>query len=108
MKQKVVKIENLNKSLKRAYEKGFLDDSKFDYIRSLRKIRRHPEQDSVSSHYGSDEEFDIRDVIPKRGFMKNRMIDQEDILSSSNSEAPRPTQKKNPRARAPPKPKQPR
>lgn len=54
MKQPVLKINNLNKNLKRAYEKGFFDDSKFDFIRSLRKIRRHPEQDSVSSHYGSD------------------------------------------------------
>jgi len=62
----------LSKSLKRAYEKGFLDDSKFDYIRSLRKIRKHPERDSVSSHYGSDSSFDIKEVLPTRGFMKRR------------------------------------
>ena len=55
MKQPVRKITNPNKDLKRAYEKGFFDDSKFDFIRSLRKIRRHPEQDSVSSHYGSND-----------------------------------------------------
>lgn len=54
LKQPVVKIANLNKNLKRSYEKGFLDESKYEFIQTLRKIRKHPDQDSVSSHYGSD------------------------------------------------------
>jgi len=43
MKQPIVKIANLKKDLKRSYEKGFLDDRKFDYIHILRKIRKKGE-----------------------------------------------------------------
>lgn len=63
-----MKIPNLNKNLKRAYEKTFLDESKFEYIHILRKIRRKGgDDDSVSSHYGSDDEsFDINEAIGKK------------------------------------------
>jgi hypothetical protein len=71
MKQPIVKIVNLKKDLKRSYEKGFLDDRKFDYIHILRKIRRNGEElDSVSSHYGSDESFHINDSRPRKHNIK--------------------------------------
>jgi hypothetical protein len=84
LKQPVVKIANLNKNLKRAYEKGFLDESKYEFIHTLRKLRKHPEQDSVSSHYGSDESFDIKDVLPKRGFQKRKIGEHANAESSDS------------------------
>ena len=83
----------MNKSLKRAYEKGFFDDSKFEYIRKLRKLRRHPERDSVSSHYGSDSSFDIKEELPRRGFMKKKQQEEEDMLSNSISPEHQPKRK---------------
>lgn len=101
LQQPVVKIVNLNKDLKRAYEKGFLDESKYDFIKTLRKKRRHPEQDSVSSHYNSDESWDIREALPKRGFQKKK----DDILSSSDSGQERPPKKRVTKPKDPNQPK---
>jgi len=57
---------NLNRNLKRSYDKSHLDDKKFDYIRTLRKLRKKgPDEDSVSSHYQSDSSYNIKEEIIK-------------------------------------------
>lgn len=65
------KINDPNKDLKKAYEKGHLDDSKFEYIRELKDIRSKKKNDSVSSHGATDDEdFNIAEErsrkIPKQ------------------------------------------
>ena len=56
----IPKLSDPNKALKKAYDKGHLSDSKFEFIKELKDIRTKKKGDSVSSHGGTDdEEFNI-------------------------------------------------
>ncbi len=48
MKRPVLKVQNLNRNLKRSYEKGYFDYPRFAFLKTLRKLRKkNADEDSV-------------------------------------------------------------
>jgi hypothetical protein len=67
LNQPTKSIVNPNKKLKEAYEKDHFKGTKFDHMRMLKKIRKNLEEDSISSHGGTDDEsFDVAAVSRRK------------------------------------------